>query len=316
MKKTGKVISAILLGLLLSVNCVTPAMASSVAVISNTEGVPGHVEFAPGSFYTETDLFENFKNVMPGDTLTQQIWVRNQNTQCDYLSVFLSTLLHDESGNPISPAVLAQLQADGRKGALSELEYMHQFLEQLTLTVWKGEGAGKELLYTGTPLSLEDSRGNELFVGDIPRGTSVLLTVELAVDIEMGNEFANRIGEVDWVFVFQEENDAPNPDPGGPGQPPIGPVDPDDPDVPPVDPDDPDVPPVDPDDPDVPPVDPDDPDVPPVDPDDPDVPPVDPDDPDAPKTGDNTMIWPFAALFAIGFLGMIITATSKKKKTK
>ena len=30
------------------------------------------------------------------------------------------------------------------------------------------------------------------------------LDVELSADIEMGNEYANRIGEVDWVFIVEE----------------------------------------------------------------------------------------------------------------
>ena len=36
------------------------------------------------------------------------------------------------------------------------------------------------------------------------------LTVELKVPVELGTAYANRIGEVDWVFVAEEVND---PDP-------------------------------------------------------------------------------------------------------
>jgi len=89
MKKTRNAISAILLGLLLSAVCITPAMAASITLRAHSDGGTGYVEFAPGSFYTETDLFENFKNVMPGDTLTQSILITNENDWCPSISIWL-----------------------------------------------------------------------------------------------------------------------------------------------------------------------------------------------------------------------------------
>ena len=49
------------------------ALASSVTY----EGQAERFVFAPGTDYSPTDLFENFKSVMPGDEIIQRIQVRN-----------------------------------------------------------------------------------------------------------------------------------------------------------------------------------------------------------------------------------------------
>ena len=51
---------------------------SAMAAASVTyEGGAENFVFLPGSEYTDTDMFENFKNVLPGDVLTQIIPVQN-----------------------------------------------------------------------------------------------------------------------------------------------------------------------------------------------------------------------------------------------
>jgi hypothetical protein len=51
-----------------------PAQAASNVIF-----VGGAEEFVfmPGSVYSDSDLFENFKGVMPGDVITQRIIVKN-----------------------------------------------------------------------------------------------------------------------------------------------------------------------------------------------------------------------------------------------
>ena len=194
---------AVALGLSVSVSA-----AESEIIFHGNDGL---LEVNPGSVYTETDLFENFKNVLPGDVREEKIKVQNAYDGCDYIKVYMGAVLHDEGGNPISPNVLAELEADDRKGELSNLEYMHDFLEQLTLTVWAGEKVDQNIIYQGTPNSLEKGfeDGKFAFLGNFEKGEGVELTAELSVDIEMGAEYANRIGEVDWVFVFEEFNEVP-----------------------------------------------------------------------------------------------------------
>lgn len=166
-------------------------------------------EFTSESSYISTDLFSNFKNVMPGDVKTEKITIVNKSTYSDYINVYVRALLHDEDNNPISPAVLEALTADERRETMSELEYMLGFLNQLTLTVWNGEKKDENIIYQGTPDSLEEGfeEGNT-FIGSLGYNRSLELTAELAVDISMGNEYAERIGEVDWVFVIEERNNS------------------------------------------------------------------------------------------------------------
>ncbi len=161
----------------------------------------------PGSVYSDTDLFENLKGVMPGDIRKEEISIVNQCGQCDYIKVYLRAMLHDESGNPISEKVLAELQADSRKGAESDLEYMYDFLAQLTMKVTQD---GK-VIYQESPDALAGLADN-VYLGELRRDQKIKLEAELTVPVEMGNEYMSRIGEVDWVFTVEGFDD-PEPEP-------------------------------------------------------------------------------------------------------
>lgn len=162
-------------------------------------------EYGPGSVYVDTDLFDDFKDVMPGDVKAETVTITNDLKNNGYIKVYMGALLHDKENNPISPKVLEKLAADDRKGTMDELTYMHKFLDQLTLKVWNGEKKDENLIYSGKPNSLENgfAEGN-VYLGLLRYGEKLDLNVELAVNIEMGNEYADRIGEVDWVFVVEE----------------------------------------------------------------------------------------------------------------
>lgn len=216
MKKKNMINKAfsLLLALMMVMGFATTAFAAGASVTFKNGKL---VVFQPGSDYTQTDLFGNFKNIMPGDTLTEEITVENQSGDSDYIKVYLRAVPHDETGNPISAEVLAELRSDERRGEKTELAYMYDFLAQLQLTVKNGA----EVIYQASP---DETGGltNNVYLGSLRKGQSLKLDVELKVPIEMGNDYANRIGEVDWVFAAEAFNDV-TPPPEGPDTPPYYP---------------------------------------------------------------------------------------------
>lgn len=186
MKKTLKTISALALVLVLLLGMSATAFAESKVTY---EGGAEKFVFLPGSEYTETDLFENFKGVMPGDVITQEITVQNNYTKAEKVKIYLRAVVHDEQGNPLSEEV----------ARTEDLVSMQDFLSQLTMTVKQGD----KVLFSASPDELDGLKENVL-LGTFPGRSKTILTVELSVPIELGNEYANRVGEVDWIFTAEE----------------------------------------------------------------------------------------------------------------
>ena len=186
MKKILKTISALALALLLLLGMGATAFAESKVTY---EGGAEKFVFLPGSEYTETDLFENFKGVMPGDVITQEITVQNNNSKAEKVKIYLRAVVHDEQGNPLSEEV----------ARTEDLVSMQDFLSQLTMTVKQGD----KVLFSASPDELDGLKENVL-LGAFPGKSYTKLVLELSVPIELGNEYANRVGEVDWIFTAEE----------------------------------------------------------------------------------------------------------------
>ncbi|MBQ2960407.1 MAG: LPXTG cell wall anchor domain-containing protein [Oscillospiraceae bacterium] len=196
MKKTFKFIASLVLVLSLVLGMGCTAFADSSVTY---EGGAQDIVFLPGSGYTDTDLFEGFKNVMPGDEIEQKIQVRQSIFAYRPVRIYLRAITHDEVDNPLSPAVAAS----------ESVASMEDFLSQLGMTVHNGS----KLIYSASPDELDGLRNNVL-LGTFSRGESRTLTVTLYVPIELGNEYANRVGEVDWVFTAEEIDPGENPKTG------------------------------------------------------------------------------------------------------
>ena len=79
---------------------------------------------------------------------------------------------------------------------------MADFLAQLSMKVYNGE----TVIFDASPDEVDGLKENVL-LGTFRQGESGTLTVELQVPIELGNAYASRVGEVDWIFTVEALDD-------------------------------------------------------------------------------------------------------------
>lgn len=211
MKKTFRIISSLVLALMLL--CSTAVSFATGSSSVTYKGKAKEFIFQPGSDYSVTDLFTNFKGVMPGDTLTQKINVRNEASKKVNVKIYIRALgpaeLENDNGEEI---VSADDSAD--------------FLKEMNLTV---ETDSDKKLFDA-PADQTAGLTDWVCLGTFRSGADVDLNVNLEVPITMGNDYQERIGALDWQFMAEEFPLDPD-DPSTPTDPsdPNGPNDPDDP---------------------------------------------------------------------------------------
>ena len=184
MKNGIRRISTLLMALALVLSLSVPAFASSVTFEGKSKGfaLDGHNQL------TATDLFGNFKNLMPGDSVSETITIQNVARDCDYIKLYIRAVPHG-SGNGLS-------------GEVAEIEdsvaSMQDFLSQLYMEVYQGSNR----IYSGSPDELDGFRDN-VYLGRYKKNQGTTLTVTLNVPVDLDNEYSFRAGEVDWVFTVE-----------------------------------------------------------------------------------------------------------------
>lgn len=145
----------------------------------------GHAQefiFAPGSEYSPTDLFPNLKGLMPGDCITEQVTVKT-----------------DTKSGMITKIYMRALGAT--EGDLATQAQSEALLEQLTMTVSKNSGSDK--LFEA-PANETAQLTDWVLLGTFAPGAQVVLDVTANIPLEMGNEFQDAVGYLDWQFKVEE----------------------------------------------------------------------------------------------------------------
>ncbi len=184
-----KLISLLTL-LLLVLGAALPVMAEDGQV--TYDGNAQEFIFAPGSDHSPTDLFPDLKSVMPGDTITQRITVKN------------------DASNQVRVQLYIRAVSVHPQGA--------DFLSQLKLTVLKSDGPGSYMFDATADQTAQLT--DWVSLGTLYSGGQVDLDVTLHVPVTLGNEYQDAVGMVDWAFKVEEypidDDDPDSPQTGDP----------------------------------------------------------------------------------------------------
>ncbi len=139
----------------------------------------------PGSNHSPTDLFSDFKGVMPGDSMTQKIHIKNDAKNSTKINVYIKAT-----------------------GATAESA---DFLSKLNLTVSQDVAQLDTLTLFDAPANETATLAEWVCLGTIYPNAEIDLDLTLEVPLELDNGYQDAVGTLEWQFKVEEVPETHNP---------------------------------------------------------------------------------------------------------
>lgn len=143
--------------------------------------------FNPGT----SDLFSNFKGLLPGESRSQEIKINNESSEIAKFYLKIAVAEQDKT--------LTQEQQD----LVWELIYEKINIKVMDLSgkkIYDGSIGGDK---SSSKTPGEDTQGT-FFMGEIPANTDKAIKIELYMDETVGNEYQGLSGNIKWVFIAEQ----------------------------------------------------------------------------------------------------------------
>lgn len=176
----------------------TTALAADTVEVSGSGRASSTTKVVVG--YQDKDLFSNMKDLMPGDTVSNEIAVSNQSSRS--VAIYLKAYSQFSSEDGVTA------HRDASMASAEGKTFRGDILDQITMTLKMGD----EILYQGSADGENPAEGYEamtagdygISLGRFAAGSQAVMTVEITLPgQEFDNSYASKFDAVDWVFCVE-----------------------------------------------------------------------------------------------------------------